>query len=144
VRFNYHDRHSLKGVIRDRPYPIFSLDAERLHSRRQMRDLEDKIKGQPTRHSTEIREFLAHFMRHEGIERPHLQKSDESYSAPLPESYAKYRDAWLEDAQALSRQLNVQRMGEADDAAGGEELPSEVVQGLTDTMQHIPSEGPGT
>jgi hypothetical protein len=60
-RFSYHDRHVVKGVLRDRPYPIVTLDTERNHSRQEVRKRELKLIGRDAFEPWELRDFLSLF-----------------------------------------------------------------------------------
>lgn len=119
--FFYHERHILKGVLRDRPYPVVSINTERSDSRREVKAAERIINGQRNVDPLEIRNFLKLFMQDERIEPP---LPDDS-GVDLPETYIRFRDAWIEEANALSQTKKTEASGDQDEGSGTD-LPDEV------------------
>lgn len=137
VKFNYHDRHQLKGVLRDKPYPLFSLDAEREFSRQKMREIEDKLRGSPNKYPNDVEVFLSHFMKHEKIEFPRLLIGANEYSATVPESYIQFQSAWADDARSLQIVQESEAAGEMPQNIGGDDIPESVVSRLSETILNL-------
>lgn len=133
-RFTYHSRHILKGVIRNRPYPIVSIDTERNHSRRMVRTKERHLNGYAECNATSLREFLEFFMDDEKMDRP-IFSAIGLEDVHIPEVYREYRTAWQADVAEMAKREETEAEAEtmsSDDAAP--DLPAEV---LTKTNQAL-------
>lgn len=87
--FHYSGRHSLKGVINGRPYPVFCLLCERDPARSTLRRREARILGEGNYMIDELREFINDVIKIEDIEYPCLSLDDELIE--LPQSYANFK-----------------------------------------------------
>lgn len=95
VKFSYHGRQPLKGLIQDRPYPIVSIDAERSLSRREVRKHERSVTKDSEADCFHLRNFLQAFMADEGIELPILQRHGVALDGDkLPKTYRDFESIW--------------------------------------------------
>jgi hypothetical protein len=127
--FGYHGRHILKGVLRDRPYPIISLDTERSASRRDVHTYEQALLPHGIVNATSIRDFCEAFMADEGIEFPLLNRHGEDIDCSrLPKSYLHFQEAAKVTMEENARRsVTEKEAGDAPDEGDGEaDLPSEV------------------
>lgn len=116
--FAYSGRQELKGVLGDRPYPIFYIDVERSQTRKNVRATERIVNGNNTSPSTmDIHNFLDSFIIDENIEYPILAVNQDEQTVPnFPKSYGEFRLRWLSIAEELS-----QRSKSEKEAAGAAE-----------------------
>jgi hypothetical protein len=90
--FSYHGRESMKGVIKGRPYPLLSIEADRNSSPGEVR-LRERLLNRAD--SLPVWDFLQAFINQEGIERPILSGvRDASTTDVLPSLYIEFREAW--------------------------------------------------
>jgi len=124
--FGYHGRHILKGVIKDRPYPIISLDTERSATRRDVRTLEQALYPVRDLNALNIRNFCEAFMKDEGMEFPLLNRYGiEIDVAQLPTSYVKFQQSALITFEENAKRQKAEQEA-ADAPEGGIDIPSEV------------------
>jgi len=136
--FKYHDRHQLKGVLRDKPYPIFSLDTERSYDRQQTRIYEQKLNGSQDIKPAHVRDFILHFMKESAVELPRLAMGEGNWTASFPASYVEFRENWLADAESLRLARLTEEEAEQPDKAGGtDELPAAVVDDLAEIVDEL-------
>lgn len=111
LKFSYHGREALKGVIQDRPYPIITIDAERRPSRKEVRVREGSLQASHPPEPLHLADFLQAFMTDEGIELPVLELGDEH---SLPQSYLDFRKAW--EAEVLETTKRAEAEADAGEA----------------------------
>lgn len=136
-KFVYHDRHILRGVIKDRPYPITLIDTERNDSRKNVRRKEAALNRRLHVEPEDLHEFLEAFMKDEGLELPIFTAKDRAAS-DLPQAYVHYRTAWEAEAETERRRTQAEaEAAEATDAVAGTtgELPDEVTSQLSRVVQ---------
>ncbi len=94
-RFYYHGREVLKGVLRDRPYPIIAIDADRRPERQLVLDKQNRLLGstESSANGWQIEEYLSGFFKLEGIEFPVLVGEGENIDEKdWPSSYVIFRN----------------------------------------------------
>ena len=129
--FQYHGRDVLKGVIRDRPYPLVSIDTERSIHRREVRSREVQLLGAHDVGHLAVRDFLFSFMQDEKIELPHLSEEESNIPSEPPASYENFRNAWLTTVrELLERRSSENRAAEIED--GTAEMPPDLVKQVQD------------
>lgn len=117
---------SLKGVLKDQPYPIFYLDTERSEARRLLNHHERAITGAISPTDLQVLLFLKHFMDTEGLEFPALA-DDDGPPGQFPASYNEFREAWERDVhEGRKRRQNEEAAEKPDNAEGGNDIPPEV------------------
>lgn len=126
VKFSYHGRQTLKGVIHDRPYPIVTIDAERSLARREVRKHERAVTMESEIECLHLRNFLEAFMADEGIELPMLQRHGGNIDEQkIPKSYRDFEAIWRStNEENQSRRSNEEAAASAED--GTNELPASV------------------
>lgn len=125
--FAYHGRHILKGVLKDRPYPVISLDTERSQSRRDVRVYEQLLSKVDSIEPTNIRNFCEAFMKDESIEFPVLGRHGDFISdSRLPESYKNFQKAAAITLEETTRRDKAEQEAADAPADNGLDLPSEV------------------
>jgi hypothetical protein len=129
--FSYHDRHILKGVLRNRPYPIVSLDTERNMSRKEVSNAERQLRGSSSPTSYAVRDFLAHFMHDEGIEPPVLARQVDDMTGEPPPTYQSFQKAWIADVEEIKQREQVEAASEKpENDTGVDDLPSSVSENI--------------
>jgi len=127
--FGYHGRHILKGVLKERPYPIISLDTERSTSRRDVRSYEQALLPTVSLDSTKIRDFCGAFMKDEGIELPVLNRDGESLDqSSLPGSYRKFLLSAKETLRENAERDKAEREAGEEPDGIATELPDDVIE----------------
>lgn len=94
-RFYYHGREVLKDVLRDRPYPIIAIDADRRPERQLVLDKQNRLLGstESSANGWQIEEYLSGFFKLEGIEFPVLVGEGENIDEKdWPSSYVIFRN----------------------------------------------------
>jgi len=127
-RFAYHDRHILKGVLRDRPYPIISIETERNLSRRTVRNYELQMMQVGSPGALAIRDFLQSFMKDEDIDLPVLPSAGDPVPAEAPSTYAEFRARWLADAAEIEKRTQGEIAAAAVEATDGTDLSPDLVR----------------
>ncbi|HML29935.1 MAG TPA: hypothetical protein PKE16_14100, partial [Hyphomicrobium sp.] len=116
-KFRYHGRQVLKGVIRDRAYPVVSVDTERSVARRELREHENALTGKDDAGPVALRSFLKSFMDLEDIYIFSLPRHGENIAIETPASYHDFCQAWaraaadeqkLQETEAASAAENVE------------------------------------
>lgn len=140
--FWYHGRQTLKGVIKDRPYPIVTLDAERSDLRREVHLRERAVTRESAADPLHLRDFPRSFMLDEEIDLPVLPRAGgELDEAALPQSYRDFERAWKATAEETRNRGSAERAaGEAGnfEQAEGSEMPPSVEDALAETVSNIP------
>ncbi|UXS31338.1 hypothetical protein FY152_04210 [Agrobacterium tumefaciens] len=93
-RFTYHGKETFKGVIRNQPYPVISIDTERDFAKRNLRYRERLLTKEVDAPPQALQDFLSAFMNYEGIEIPVLPVETGSHPPPKPASYERFKSAW--------------------------------------------------
>ncbi|MCC7426422.1 MAG: hypothetical protein IT557_05930 [Alphaproteobacteria bacterium] len=122
-RFVYHGREILKGVLRDRPYPLVSIETERDDAQKQVRHYERELTRQSPYAPRALCDFLEHFMTAEKIDRPLLPFVKDSE----PKDYAEFQGHWNGGATEV-RERNQSEVDAGKEADSGNEVPEEVTQ----------------
>lgn len=135
--FSYHDRAILKGVIRDRPYPVVSIDTERSHSKKLLAELESRLQNVTPTIPSELARYLLAFMVDLAIEIPFLPESEVSELKQLPGSYGSFKQAWETTAQSLAARLitelqSAEEAGESDNAHGQDTILDGFLEDIPD------------
>jgi hypothetical protein len=127
--FGYHGRHILKGVLKDRPYPVISLDTERSPSRREVRSREEALLPMTHLDEIKVRDFCQAFMADEAIEFPVLNRHGADINTnDLPASYLQFqRSAAATLEETTQRGKTEKEAGDAPDD-DGVDLPTEVIE----------------
>jgi hypothetical protein len=113
VQFAYHGREVMKGVIRERPYPIISIDAERNLSRREVRKRERKLMHTGDADRPDLWYFLQALIRDEELEDPVLPlRGRHSEESSLPASYLQFRESWKHDLKESEQRNRLMLQGE--------------------------------
>lgn len=137
--FIYDDRYILKGVLKDRPYPVVFIRTERKLMRQQLWDFErqvsNKIKIEPNKLVT----FLGHFMEVEQIDLPHLPGGPRPIPTVPPQKYEEFKRKWLADAADAERQDAAASDSERSENSGGSELPDILVESAKETINKVSS-----
>jgi len=137
--FTYHGREELKGVIKDHPYPIVSIDSERNPRRREIRARERALTGEQGAQPHLLADFLKCVMQDEGIELPIIPKIGDTLDEnSLPKSYLDFIEEWP------VANTEVEKRTETEKAAAGassdpenKEVPAEVMQSLGELIRLI-------
>jgi len=138
VEFEYHGRHLLKGVIKDRPYPVISIDTERSPSRRCVKEYERNLIPFTGKRPLAIRDFCAAFMSDEEIELPILlPNGEERNEATYPRSYKQFiESATITLKENSERDANAEAANKVeDDVNASNDLPSEVLEFETESVR---------
>lgn len=93
-RFTYHGRETFKGVIRNQPYPVVSIDTERNPEKRNIRERERMLTRESEASPLALHDFLLAFMNHENMEIPVLPLDGGDEGMEPPASYRRFRKAW--------------------------------------------------
>lgn len=118
--FDYHGRERLKGVLDERPYPIFALNTERDEISAEVRMAERALVGRPIIDGNQVRTFLEHFVLHEKIEVPVLPRGVEPVpSDALPETYRTFSQRWERHKANVDANLRTESQGAEIGNAGG-------------------------
>jgi hypothetical protein len=134
------DRCVLKGVLRERPYPILFLDTERSRSRRLVRHHERALSGTKNPTPIEVHVYLEHFMKDEQIEEPALSARGNDSVAP-PASYLEFKKNWLADQNEMQHRRAEEQAAESPDSADGSgDVPEEVKSFVDATDRRITPE----
>jgi hypothetical protein len=141
-KFAYHGRQILKGVLRDRPYPIVSIETERNISRQTLRDYERDLTGHVSSEPYKIRDFLEHFMRDEGIEFPMLPDAGEPIPSDTPPSYNEFRQRWLAEAVEVKQRTENEVAAANADAGEGTDLPADLVREVDAALAQAQKQDP--
>jgi hypothetical protein len=131
--FNYHQRQILKGVLKDRPYPIVSIETERNRTRRKVREHERRLDGTPHFQPWELRDFLFHFMIDERMEPPAVP-TEYGELANLPPSYQIFVDKWRDEAITEAKRRADEIEGEAAEHDLGDGLPEGILEAANHTI----------
>lgn len=94
----YRQREGLRGVLRDRPYPVIYVDTERRQSRRLANAREALLLGKQQPQPEAIRDFVFAFMEDEELELPFFE-GDEQFKEPSSayENYKKLNEGRLKE-----------------------------------------------
>lgn len=136
-RFTYHGRETFKGVLKNQPYPVISVDTERNAEKRNVRSREQILTQEREAQPLALHDFLAAFMKYEEIEIPVLRVEENSDPVDPPPSYEVFKNAWK-----ASVTEDIQR----DESVTASETPSnqdgtpELSRAITDFARHIKSE----
>lgn len=103
-RFNYHGREVLKGVNRNRPYPIISVETERNPKKREVKTRERVLTQEPEVTALALRDFLRSYMEQDGFEIPVLPVEEKSPQIQPPQSYHRFKAAWEVAAKGTAEQ----------------------------------------
>jgi hypothetical protein len=95
TKFLYEGRQHLKGVIKDKPYPVFLMYVERSQRRREVHESERMLMQTNDFTALQMRNFTALFMSDTGIEPPVLRSNGQvGPHEELPKSYRDYVTNW--------------------------------------------------
>ncbi|GGE08834.1 hypothetical protein GCM10011390_29860 [Aureimonas endophytica] len=108
LKFFYHDRQILKGVLQERPYPVFSIDTERSVSRKEVLFRENLITKRDHADARLIADFLIAFMTDEAIEPPSLASLDTESCEP-PASHEEFTRAWQAKRMETAKRSELER-----------------------------------
>lgn len=136
-KFSYHDRQILKGVLRDRPYPIVTIETERNLSRQTVRAYERRLTGQGIFEPLNIRDFLEHFMRDEGIELPVFPNAGAPIPAEEPSTYSEFRKRWLADVAEVTNRGAIEVAAANAEAGEDSDLPADVVREIDEILSRV-------
>lgn len=125
--FIFLGRKEMKGVIKNRPYPVIGIDVERNEDRRISRSLERKLLGSDITGHDDLKRQLFHFMRGEGIEVPFLCGVNDSLVNEPPESYKLHRQKWISDNEMLKKLGDLEASADTASIDGAADLPSVVI-----------------
>ncbi len=114
-RFTYHGRERFKGVNRDQPYPVVSIEAERDPVKRRLRARERLLTREVEAAPVSLHDYLQEFMHHQSIDAPCLPNRLGDECPPPPKSYAEFQAAW---------EVNVKETDERDESARAAESAS--------------------
>lgn len=118
-RFTYHGRETFKGVIRNQPYPVVSIDTERNPAKRSIRERERMLTHEPEASPLALHDFLLAFMNYENMEIPILPLNGGDNAPEPPMSYKRFRKAWAMGAKEnQERDDSVAASENADDKDG--------------------------
>lgn len=93
-RFTYHGKEIFKGVNRNQPYPVISIDTERNDKKRELRPRERILSREPDIEPLALSDYLDAFMRHENIEIPILPIDSTTPLTPDVPSYQNFTAQW--------------------------------------------------
>ncbi len=120
-KFVYEGRHTLKGVVDDRPYPVVGLDTERNERRRAIRGKERALRQTGDAKPNDISDFLRLFMEEEGVDAPVFPSDASDGVGPkIPGSYDAFAAMWRKEEAD-----NVNSVGPLGDQPGEDDAPSE-------------------
>jgi len=136
-RFTYHGRETFKGVIRNQPYPVISIDTERDFDKRNLRYRERILTQEMDAPAQALHDFLLAFMQYEGIEIPALPTDFGTAEPPRPPSYERFRKAWeISFKETEERDESI----DASEAAANQTGLSQLDSAVTDFVKHMKSE----
>jgi hypothetical protein len=130
-QFVYAGRHILKGVIKNRPYPIVAINTERKPSRKRVRESELDLLNTTDLSPRKLFKFLTDFMEDEKIELPYLPDLGlPGILSQLPARYAKHRELWIKEADIERSRQRLEESGAlAPEEKENGEIPTAVIQG---------------
>jgi len=130
--FMYHGRESLKGVIKERPYPIVTVDTERSTRRKEIVEFERAVTRSVDARPLQLKNFLSSFMDDAGIEKPALPMTLESAREKpnLPKSYQDFKDAWQKGLESEKKLTEVEQISADSQDDGTQALPDTLQQAL--------------
>lgn len=124
-RFTYHGREKFKGVNRDQPYPVVSIETDRDPMRRKLRARERLLTNEREVAPVSLHDFLKDFMAYEKIDVPCLPEVKGAEVPQLPESYSRFQAAW---------DVNVKEAEEREEGATKAENAKDGDQALSDEI----------
>lgn len=125
-RLVYNDRHILKGVLKDRPYPIFVIDTERKPARKDVRDAEWALVGKEYIKPEKVVTFLRAFMKDEKIDPP-VFLTVGLFTEQMPEPYRSFVRLWNEEDRVEVQRTNTEATAaQANGDGSATDLPDEV------------------
>ncbi len=142
--FAYHDRQILRGVLRDRPYPIVSIETERNLSRRTVRQYERRMMQHGSPAPLAIRDFLQSFMEDEDIDLPVLKNAGSPVPQDPPPPYAEFRRRWLADAAEIKKRTENEVAAADADATEGVQLPPDLIREVDAAIAKAAQSGSAT
>lgn len=126
-KFIYNDRHILKGVIQDRPYPIFLIDTERKPARKSVRSAEWSLVGKDYVKAEKVLDFLRAFMADESIRLP-IFSTNGVATADLPKAYEVFVDLWHKEDPVETQRAETEIAAAQANGDSTTALPVEVSQ----------------
>jgi hypothetical protein len=133
-RFSYHGRERLKGVNRDRPYPVVSIEAERDANKRRLRAREKLVTHEEDVSALALFDFLSEFMTHEGIDAPILPTYTSDPLPKPPASYADFEAAWKVNVKESDERDDTITESEVLENQNGDALSADVIRFAGDSL----------
>ncbi|MGO6998289.1 hypothetical protein [Rhizobium leguminosarum] len=122
-QFTYHGRQALKGVNKDHPYPVVSIEAERNPEKRRLRARERLLTSETYVAPVALFDYLHEYMKHEGIDYPALPPTSSSVLPELPQTYRAFEAAWRMNVKEADGRDKAVEQGEEPENQGGREIP---------------------
>ncbi|MDM9623036.1 hypothetical protein [Rhizobium sp. S96] len=127
-QFSYHGRQPMKGVNKDHPYPVVSIEAERNPDKRKLRARERLLTNENYVAPVALFDYLDDYMKHEGIDHPVLRPtSADQYPSPPP-TYKAFEATWQLNVKEANLRDRAVDEGEAPENQTGDELSAEVLK----------------
>jgi hypothetical protein len=128
AQFSYHGRERLKGVNKDKPYPVVSIEAERNPQKRRLRARERLLTNETYVSPFALYDYLHDFMLHEEIDPPTLPDISAAARPTPPTSYSDFQAAW--DVNVKEAGVRDESFEESEEPKNqqGSEISKEVLQ----------------
>lgn len=127
-QFSYHGRQPFKGVNKDHPYPVVSIEAERNPEKRRLRARERLLLNENFVAPVALYDYLDEYMKHEGIDFPVLPALSSDAPPPNPRTYAAFEANWKTNVkEADGRDKSIDE-SEQPANQGGDEISLEVLK----------------
>lgn len=139
--FSGLEKHCLKGVLNSEEYPVIFLDTEEDYRKRKLKQRERKITGIVLPDPIDVSTYLEEFMLEMNMEFPALVKKGEELQ--LPESYNRFKEAWISNAETLLQRKKEEEEGEKPSNSSGSNIPSQVEDFSLSIKKSIPNDEDG-
>ncbi|MGO4354456.1 hypothetical protein AB4Z25_21310 [Rhizobium sp. RAF36] len=133
--FSYHGRSPLKGVHRNAPYPVISINSERDPLKRDLLARERVLTNDQEAAPLHLREFLQAYMELNGLELPKLKLKNDSPEEMPPSSYEKFRESW--DVTSKGTKEQDDSISEAEKPASDAPNPAPLDDAIKRFAEHV-------
>ncbi|WHO77455.1 hypothetical protein [Rhizobium leguminosarum] len=128
AQFSYHGRQSFKGVNKDHPYPVVSIEAERNPDKRRLRARERLLLNENFVAPVALFDYLDEYMKHEGIDFPVLPALSSDAPPSNPRTYVAFQATWQTNVKEADGRDKAIDEAEMPANQGGNEISSEVIE----------------
>lgn len=133
-RFVYHGRERFKGVNRDQPYPVVSIETERDPIKRRLKARERVLTREADVAPVSLHDFLRDFMEHEKIDPPCLPNNSGDDLAKRPVSYDEFVIAWNTNVKETEQRDQSAAKAETEDGGNGNGMAEDVIDFIGHTV----------